>query len=109
MQLEIYHFSATLNARDNSDTALISVPRLSSRGQVEDSMDTAEERSQALCGKYITEIWSDDVHGFPHPDGCCRLRSPPHQSLMDSGRTSVEYGILSRQASVLAPLALISP
>jgi hypothetical protein len=37
---------------------------------VEDSMDTAEERSQALCGKYITEIWSDDVHGFPHPDGC---------------------------------------
>jgi hypothetical protein len=31
---------------------------------------TVHDRSQVICGTYITEVWSDDPNGFPHPDGC---------------------------------------
>jgi hypothetical protein len=48
--------------RDNSEADVCS--------SASDPCPTVHDRSQVICGTYITEVWSDDPNGFPHPDGC---------------------------------------
>jgi hypothetical protein len=43
------------------------VPGLGPQGQVWDNAN------QAVCGQIFTELWSEDVDGFPQPDGCFYL------------------------------------
>jgi hypothetical protein len=32
--------------------------------------DNWDDANQAFCGQWFTELWSEDVDGFPQPDGC---------------------------------------